>query len=212
MIKRLAAFTLCATALSASALTAMPPANEWEIGPWARGKNYSIGMPATPREGANGSLVVDFPQAGRGEWDALTTGVGPLKNVDRISIRYRIDAAPGTRFVPAEEPDQTATISVYFQRAGDTWTAKGRYASYRWYAPKQAVMPLKPGEHTISMSLDDRWTNVWHRPREEHEREFAAALSNTARFGIAFGTLGRRSHGVYATGPARFTLLSVDFD
>lgn len=212
MIRRLTAIAVCVTALSATTITAMPPASDWEIGPWARGKNYSVGMPATPRAGANGSLIVDFPREGRGEWDALTTGIYPLKDVERITIRYRIDAAPGTRFVAVESPDQVATISLYFQRAGDTWTAKGRYASYRWYAPKHTVIPLAPGEHTISVRLDDTWTNVWHRPRHEHPREYAAALADTARFGIAFGSLGLRSHGVYATGQARFTLLSADFD
>jgi len=212
MIRSFASLIVSAAALSASALTAMPPASAWEIGPWARGKNYSIGMPATPRQGADGTLVVDFPRAGRGEWDALTTAVNPLEDVERITVRYRIDAAPGTRFVPAEAPSHTATISLYFQRARDNWTAKGRYASYRWYQPKHTVMPLTRGEHTISIRLDDRWTNVAHRPRDEHPREYRAALAKTARFGIAFGTEQLRSHGVYATGPARFTLLSAEFE
>ncbi len=195
-----------------TAALAMPPADAWEIGPWARGKNFSVNMPATPRENARGALVVDFPRVGRGEWDAMTTGIYPLADTKRIKVRYRIDAAPGTRFVAVEDPDSPATVSLYFQRARDTWTAKGKYMSYRWYAPKRAVMPITPGEHTVSIRMDEEWTNIAHRPRSEHRTAFDAALADTARFGFAFGSMSLRSHGVAATGPATFTLLSVEFD
>ncbi len=206
------ALTIGLTAVCTTAAIAMPPADAWEIGPWARGKNFSVNMPASPRASADGALVVDFPRVGRGEWDAMTTAIYPLADVKQISVRYRIDAAPGTRFVAVEDPTAPATVSLYFQRARDTWTAKGKYMSYRWYAPKRAVMPIKAGEHTVSIRLDEEWTNIAHRPRSEHRSEFDAALADTARFGFAFGSMGLRSHGVVATGPARFTLLSVDFD
>ncbi len=212
MIRKLGLIVVGLAASAAGALAAMPPASEWEIGPWARGKNYSVNMPATPTPGANGSLVVDFPRAGRGEWDALTTGVYPLNRFERVTVRYRIDAAPGTRFVAVEDPNTAPTISLYFQRARDNWTAKGKYASYRWYAPRHTLMPVKPGEHTISIRFDDRWTNVAHRPNSEHSHAYEAALARTARFGFAFGTPLLRSHGVAATGEARFTLLSVEFE
>lgn len=212
MIKKLAPFALGTIAVIATAATAMPPASQWEIGPWARGKNYSVNMPAQPATNRNGHLVVDFPRYGAGEWDAMTTGIYPLAGKKRVTVKYRIDAAPGTRFIAVEEPDTPATISLYFQRARDTWTAKGKYASYRWYQPAATLQTLKPGTHTISLDLDDRWSNVWHRPNTEHPREYQAALADTARFGIAFGTPGRRSHGVAVRGQARFTLISVDFD
>lgn len=215
MIRKLCIFATGLTAAAAAfatAVMAMPQASAWEIGPWARGKNYSVNMPATPATNRDGHLVVDFPRHGNGEWDAMTTGVNPLAGKTRVTVKYRIDAAPGTRFIAVEEPDVTATLSLYFQRARDTWTAKGKYASYRWYAPFAKLVPLKAGTHTISIRLDDEWTNVMHRPNTEHPREYAAALADTARFGLAFGTPGRRSHGVAATGPARFTLISVEFD
>lgn len=212
MVRKLFSFALGAATLAATAAAAMPPASEWEIGPWARGKNYSVNMPATPSVGPNGSLVVDFPRAGHGEWDALTTGVYPLKGYERVIVKYRIDAAPGTRFVAVEDARTAPTISLYFQRARDNWTARGKYASYRWYAPKHKLMPITPGEHTISIRFDDRWTNVAHRPNSEHSRAYEAALAKTARFGFAFGTPLLRSHGVAATGEARFTLLSVEFE
>jgi hypothetical protein len=209
--------TLLALLASAAAaipisLNAMPGAEAWEIGPMVRGRNYSVGMPAHPRPGPRGSLVMDFPTAGSGEVDALTTAVGPLAGARQVTLRYRVDAARGTRFVAVELPEQPATVSLYFQQAGDNWSARGRYASYRWYAPGHAVVPLTPGEHTVTVRFDEAWTNVNGQRNGAVPAGYAAALQNTARIGVAFGSEERRSHGVYATGPARFTLLSLDIN
>lgn len=214
MMPKTALLALAATAALTVpvALAAMPPAGAWEIGPTVRGKNYSVGMPARPSAGPGGSLVMDFPVAGAGQVDALTTAVGPLAGARAITMRYRVDAARGTRFVPDETPGETATVSLYFQRAGDTWSAKGRYASYRWYVPERAVIPLTPGEHTVTVRFDEPWINVWGRQKDTDPAGFAGALQNTARLGVAFGSVNRRSHGVYATGPARFTLLALDIE
>lgn len=207
---------LAAAAVSAfgltSALAAMPPAGAWEIGPIIRSHNYSEGMPVQPAQGPRGTLVMDFPLAGRGQVDALTTGIGSLEGARQVTLRYRIDAPPGTRFVADELPNEPATVSLYVQQAGDTWTARGRYASYRWYAPARGVIPLSPGEHAVTLRFDDRWTNVQGVPNGDLPREYAAALASAARIGIAFGSPSRRSHGVYATGPARFTLLALDIE
>jgi hypothetical protein len=208
----LLALLASATAAIPMSLNAMPGAEAWEIGPMVRGRNYSVAMPAHPQPGPRGSLVMDFPTAGAGEIDALTTAVGPLAGARQITLRYRVDAARGTRFVAVEAPDQPATVSLYFQQAGDNWTARGRYASYRWYSPRHAVIPLSPGEHTVTVRFDETWTNVNGQPNGAVPAGYAAALQNTARIGLAFGSLGLRSHGVYATGPARFTLLSLDID
>src|SRR5436190_17156160 len=104
------------------AVAAMPPANAWEIGPRVRGRNYSVGMPARPSPGPRGSLVMDFPVAGEGQVDALTAPIGPLADARKITMHYRIDAAPGTRFVADESPDQPATVSLYIQQRGDNWS------------------------------------------------------------------------------------------
>ena len=204
------ALALGVSLTATGAIAAMPAAQQWDIGPWVRGKNYSVGMPAHPQQGPNGSLQFDFPLAGAGQVDALTTRVGPLAGARQIVMRYRVDAARGARFVPHETPGEAAMISLYFQQAGDTWSGKGRYASYRWYVPGQAVVPLTPGEHTITVGLNERWTNVYGVGNDADQRGFAQALRNTAQIGVAFGSIGRRSHGVYATGPARFTLIDLD--
>lgn len=200
-----------ATMLAGAGAAAMPPADLWEIGPWVRGRNYSVGMPARPVPARGGGLAMDFPTAG-GEVDALTVASGPLAGARRITVRYRIEAARGTRFVAAEVPAETATVSLYFQRAGDNWTARGRYGSYRWYAPARAVLPLTPGTHTMTVAIDEPWVNVHFQPNSQDPRGYEAALAGTARVGLAFGSAGLRSHGVYATGPARFTLLSFDIE
>lgn len=213
MIFRTLTFSSAAliSAAFATALAAMPPAGAWEIGPNIRGRNYSVGMPAQPSPGPGGTLMMNFPSAG-GEVDALTTGLGTLEDARQVTLHYRIDAPRGTRFIAAEVPGEPATVSLYFQRAGDNWTAKGRYASYRWYAPARGVMPLSPGEHSVTLRLDERWTNVQGVPNGDVPQEYAEALRHAARIGIAFGSPSRRSHGIYATGPARFTLLSLDIE
>jgi hypothetical protein len=194
-----------------AAIAAMPPASAWEIGPRIRGRNYSVGMPAHPTPAPKGALSFDFPIAGEGQVDALTTAVGPLAGARQITVRYRVDVTRGARFVADETPGEPATVSLYFQRSGDTWSGKGRFQSYRWYTPARLVMPLRPGEHSITVRLDDVWTNVRSQPNTNAEQRgpYAAALHETSRIGLAFGSVSRRSHGVYATAPARFTLLSV---
>lgn len=211
MRNRIALFAIIGSAAAAPmALSAMPPAEAWEIGPLVRGRSYSIGMPDHPAAGPRGSLQMDFPVAGAGEVDALTTSVGPLAGARQITLRYRVDAPQGARFVAVEMPNEPATVSLYFQRAGDNWSGRGRYESHRWYSPARAVVPLTPGNHTVTVRLDETWTNVQGRPNHEAASGFSGALENTARLGLAFGSPSRRSHGVYATKPARFTLLGLD--
>jgi hypothetical protein len=154
--------------------------------------------------------MFEFPRAGRGQVDAMTTAVGPLAGASQITLRYRVDAARGAGFVADESPGEPATLSLYFQRRGDNWSAKGRYASYRWYAPNRAVVPLTPGVHTMTVRLDEPWINVNGVQNDQDPRGFAGALQDTARLGLAFGSANLRSHGVYTTGSARFTLLSLD--
>jgi len=198
-------------ALSAVAVEALPPAEAWEIGPWVRGRNYSIGMPAQPSPARDG-VTFDFPLAGSGQIDAMTTVVGPLAGARQITLRYRISAARGTRFVADESPGEPATVSLYFQRRGDNWSARGRYGSYRWYVPVRAVIPLDAGEHSVTVRFDEPWGNVNGVLNSQDPAGYQAALAETSRLGIAFGSLGLRSHGVYATGPARFTLLALDIE
>lgn len=205
-------FTIAALGLAtpgAAAQAQTPPAGEWEIGPWIRGQNYSVGMPLHPAPTRAG-WSFDFPYASRadGHVHYVTYDPRSLAGKSQIVVRYRVVAEPGTRFVPQEQPEMPATVSLFFQRRGDNWSARGRYEHFRWYAPRQSVQPLAPGVHTLAVSLDDpQWTSVSGRPASANPQAFRAALSDTWRVGLVFGSSAARGHGVFATAPARFELL-----
>ena len=190
--------------------TALEDAANWEIGPDVRGINYSVGMPLKPTPASNRGWSFAFPYPSReaGHVHAITYNPGSLKNASKIIMRYRIDAARGVRFEPQESPDQSATVSLYFQRLGDNWSAKRKYEFYRWYVPEHSVRTISRGEHEIVVNLSDpNWGSVKSGLAADNPEYFREALAQTSQIGIAFGSRSARAHGVYSTGPARFTLL-----
>lgn len=194
--------------LSAAVVSAAPTVDMWEIGPTIRGRNYSVNMPLAPEATRAGpSFAFPGPTADDGHVHYLTIPTRPLAGARRIVLTYRIDAVPGTRFVPQEDPAMSATLSLYFQRAGDRWGT--RQAAWRWYAPHARVVELAPGTRTVSVSLGEEWINVNGQNASTDREGFAEALADTARVGFVFGSRNARGHGVYATRPARFTI--VDF-
>jgi hypothetical protein len=206
-MRHLALSAAAVTALAAgTAVAAGPPADAWEIGPIIRGKNYSQRMPLRPEETRAGpSFAIPGPTAAHGHVHYLTIPTGPLRGARRITLTYRIDAAPGTRFVAQESPQLPATLSLYFQRAGDSWTT--RQPDWRRYAPANRTMPLRPGTHTVRIGLDEDWVAMTGPGAHANPRGFAEALADTARVGFTLGSEGGRGHGVYATAAARFTIL-----
>lgn len=193
------------------ALAAASAGDGWEIGPVIRGKNYSPGMPPAPRPTRTGwSFDFPAPDAAAGHVHYVTFRPGSLAGKSRIVARYRVDAAPGTRFVPQEIPKLPAAISLYLQRRGDTWTARGAYEHYRWYAPAASVKVIAPGVHEIDVRLDDpEWISVKAKTSGSVPGAMQAAVDDVDRVGLTFGALGDgRGHGVFATAPARFTLVS----
>lgn len=210
MKKTVLALTLCVAALtgglapSSVAVAAAPAAEQWTIGPIIRGRNHSVGMPPSLRAARDGAAF-DFPVSGRGSVHYVSLDTGPLEGARRITLRYRIDAAPGARFV-AQESGRPGKVGLAFHRAGDTWTAKGRYEAYRWYSPD--IETLSPGVHTFSARLDDpRWVGVMRSTGANNPEGFAAALAEISAVSLTFGDEGGRGHGVYASAPARFTIL-----
>lgn len=183
-------------------------ADEWQIGPFYKGRSLSPGMPATAtRAGDRAYFDFPWPTARAGHVHYVTRRTGPLTGARRIVLRYRIEGERGVRFRPQEHPDREATLSLYFQRRGDNWKARGRYATYRWYAPEALMGPLTPGTHEVSVPLDANWVAVMGANRRSAPEAFEAALANAARVGFVFGSRGGRGHGVFATAPARFTIL-----
>ncbi|GMM92671.1 hypothetical protein [Qipengyuania sp. MTN3-11] len=208
ILRSILAAALAGSAISPGAAEA-PPASAWEIGPFIDGRNYSVGMPVRPadtREGA--SFVIPGPTAADGHVHYVTTPVRSLAGAKRITLRYRIDAPRGTRFVQQENPGAgPATLSLYFQRRGDSWRA--RHPDYRWYSPVARQVPLSPGVHEVSIPLaeDERWIAMMGSDSATNPRGFAAAIEDAHRVGFTFGGSSGRGHGVYATNPARFTVL-----
>lgn len=189
-----------------------PPADAWEIGPVIRGRNYSVGMPPSPSPVRGGEWAFDFPVGSEaaGHVHYVTAPAPDLSRFSRISYTYRVEAAPGTRFIPRETPDVPATVSLYIQRRGDDWSGRRSRAHFRWFAPTAHVTPLAPGTFRVTISLSDpAWTQVWGQPAASHPREFAAALADADRIGLLFGSSSARGHGVFASRRARFVL--VDF-
>ena len=205
MKKRFAIFAVAA-ALSASGVHAQS-ASSWEIGPVINGRSYSPGMPRTMSDGSRGPTF-QFPTSEReGHVHYVTRAVGSLSEAQRITLRYRIDAGQGARFIPRERPEETASLSMYFQRRGDTWQADRAYGDYRWYAA--APVSLRPGTHTVTVEMRaDDWIPVSRSGSDD----FATAKALAGRAKFPFGWRGGRGHGVYATAPAQFTLLSFEID
>lgn len=173
------------------------------LDPYAWSIDFSRGMPRQPAP-APGGWSIDFPYPGQGHVNYVNFSPGPLAGRRAIVVDFRIDAAPGVRFVPREASGQPATVSLILQRRGDRLTP--RYANYRWYAPAHTVVRLAPGQHRLTVPIDATWTSVLGQPAASQPRAFAAALADTARVGLVFGTASARGHGVFATGPARMTV------
>lgn len=180
----------------------------WVIGPFVRGRNYSKGVPLHPAPRRGGGFQVDLPRA-PGSVHAVTFRHGPLIGKRRIVMRYRIEAARGTRLVAASDGRSGAMITLYFQRAGDNWSGRGRFETYRWYATFATHAPLTPGDHVMVAPLDGRWTAIQTSKAATSPEAFRAALANADQVGFVLGGGDGFGHGIFATGPAR--LIVTDF-
>lgn len=209
-MKKLLAFAAGSLVAMASVAVAAPPADAWEIGPFIKGRNYSVGMPVRPADGRDGAtFAIPGPTAAQGHVHYVTLPVRSLEGARRITLRYRIDAPRGTQFVQQEAPQAApGTLSLYFQRRGDSWSA--RHPDYRWYSPRD--VPLTPGVHEVSVGLDEDWIAMMGPTAHQNRAGFARALAGAHRVGFTFGGSNGRGHGVYATRPARFTVLDFRID
>ena len=209
ILKAMAALAAGSVAVIASSAAAQP-ADLWEIGPVLRGRNHSVGMPPSPIPAGRGWYFdFPYPDARAGHVHYLTTRTGSLLDRSRIVMRYRIDAPRGVRFAPRESPETPATLTFYFQRRGDNWSGRRAYEHYRWYATHANRIPLSRGEHEISLTFDGRnWKSLAAATGDQVPAQFRDALENAERVGFVLGGGLSAGHGVYATGPARFTLIS----
>lgn len=129
----------------------------------------------------------------------------PPNLAGQLRVRFRVT---GSGFVAQEHPSEPATVSMLIQRKGDDWTARGEMAAYRWYSKEQVT--LAEGEHTMTVPLfPEQWGGVYGG---QPASLFYEALRKADNVGLVFGSPSGRGHGVYATSPATFTLLSYEVE
>lgn len=194
----------------------MDPDN-WEIGPVIAGINYSTNMPPHPSPYSNGQAsgwVIELPQptSDAGSVNYVTMETGSLADKTTITMRYRVEADPGVKIVPKDFPDFPSLLTLYFQREGDDWSARGSYEAFRWYAAFSRHMPIQPGEYTIQARFDQNWTAVLTSSRENNPTGFQEALVHAGRIGFVLGGGDGAGHGVHATGRARIIVTSFTVD
>jgi hypothetical protein len=210
-IATLAAFatlTACGGSAEASAQTAAASnAQAWSIGPTIRGRNHSQGVPLHPTPRRGGGWHIDIPRA-PGSVHYVTFPHGSLAGKRRIVMRYRLEAAPGVRLIAASDGRSPSMITLYFQRRGDTWSGRGRFETYRWYATFATKTPVTPGNHVLVAPLDGPWTAV-ETSRARGNPAFRDAVAEADQVGFVLGGGDGYGHGIFATGPAR--LIVTDF-
>lgn len=191
-----------------AAMASQASARDWVIGPIIGGRNYSLGMPIHPTPRPGGGFQIDLPRA-PGSAHYVTFPHGSLAGKQRIVMRYRVQAAPGVEIQPTTSPGSPSMITLYFQRGGDNWKARGPFEAYRWYAVFAQHTPIKPGEYEMVAPLNGNWTAVMNSSAQTNPAGFRAALANADQVGFVLGGGDGVGHGVHATGPAR--LIVIDF-
>jgi hypothetical protein len=182
--------------LSACATTDGPG---WSIGPWVQGKNSSVGMPLVPAPVQDGvwQITINPGTSVHG----ITMERGPLTT--GIHIKYRVE---GEGLFPTEDPEAAPILTLYFQRDGDNWSTKGKYAYYRYYTI--APLPLTPGEHEATVPFDPKlWTCVIGQPADAAPDKMAEAMAKSGRVGMGFGHWNGRMHGLGTNAPVTVTIL-----
>lgn len=178
-------------------------ANPWTIGPIINGVNYSAGMPQQPTP-VGSWFAFTFPTAKPGV-HAMTRATTAADARSLVGMTFDIDAQADIRF---HEVDHTGlpepgpgNARLFLQRRGDDWGgAQTGKSSYRFYS---APVALEGGTAGFQVPLTpDQWTNV---DGINDPAGFASVLADLETVGLGFGGMFAM-HGVYATGPAIFTL------
>ena len=173
--------------------------NSWEIGPFINGENYSKGMPVQPAKASDGIFTLELTTPEQ-QPHYVTMPSEPLAGRSKIIMTYKVELAEGAKIVPVKNPLAPSIISLYFQRKGDSWTAKDE--AFRWYAAFANHKPINAGEYTLEAQLDGNWTSVLSSSRTNNPDAFREALENTGRVGFVLGGGDGLGHGVYAEGGA----------
>jgi len=180
-------------------------------GPWQNGSGWSFNFPI----GVDGvHYLVTVPPVFSGKTSLTMSG--------------SISAGAGVKFIPTTPPGQppetsSGSCGIYFQEIGDNLSGAiengQNYAYYRWFSHSGRV-GLANGKFNFTVGFTDLsdWSSVFgehaNAPTSTEAgspvtpgQGFAQALANPSYVGITCGGMFF-GHGVYATGPATFTMIS----
>jgi hypothetical protein len=193
-----------AQAASYAALDPLTGAN-WDF-------EFTSGVPDHPVQLAAGwEIDLPYPTNAAGSVHYVTMPTGSLAGKTRIVMHYHVEADPGVKIVPTNFPTYPSILTLYFQRNGDDWSARGNYEAYRWYATFSCQMPIQPqGDQVIEARFDQNWTAVLTSSRANNPSGFNDALADAGRIGFVLGGGDGYGHGVYATGPAKIVVTSFE--
>lgn len=158
---------------------------------------HSPGMPAQPRATKIG-FSLDVPPGPDSHVHIVVNYSPPVFEAgDTIRLGYSLT---GSGFTPDGQKDSPALVCLYFLTKGDLYNP-----SSRWCSNKANVLVAGDGSLSAKMVASD-WVNA----EGKHDPvAFAAALADLAAYGLAFGHETGRAHGVFATTPGRFELLTL---
>jgi hypothetical protein len=173
----------------------------WSAGPVINGQNYSVGVKLI--DNFDGTSEFQFPGLG-GHVNYITKPYGSLASATRIRMTYRIEIEGDGKLVPKCCPNSLAQgPTIYFATKDNDWRKDGQ----RWWATFDAKTPMVAGTYEVVAPFTSRWTSVLNMDSDDNHAEFAEALRNADRIGFTFGGGDGFGHGVYATTPAKFTML-----
>ena len=178
--------------------------DDYYIGPYVKGKNYSQNMPKHPALIEDG-FIVDVTQMQ--EMDYITRKAPDLTRLKYIKVTLDQEG----EVFQAEYPGETPTVSLFIQRKGDDWTRSK--AHYRWW--KGHVFELRPGSQTDLVEVGPNFQSTL--PGMTYDKlsaQFHQALQDASRIGVTFGGHKALGHGVRGNPKAtiKMTLILLDKD
>ena len=153
---------------------------------------YSAGTPASFTDS------VDIPQQ-PGSIHYVIKAPPPVTLGQTVSLTFTVE---GDGEWKPTEGDPPARVRLFLWRKGDNLTGQGEYEFYRFWS-SDSVSINSAGTYTFTEVLDPaKWTAVYGKG---DVNGFNGCLSNLYGVGFTFGGMFA-GHGVYSSGPSKFTV------
>lgn len=174
---------------------------------------YSQGVQAVAA--ANNLCYFDFPIA-PGHIDYLIRQAPPLVLNKNILMSFTL-TGNGAIIPGPNSGTPPARARLFFQRAGDDFSALGPLEFYRWWSVNFIDLSMS-GSYSpdtskyllTEMLTPDRWTSVYGKSGVGNEAAFAEAVANAANVGITFGADFAGHGDMIASGSTRFTMTQFE--